>query len=173
MSFNAFDISASGLYAQRVKMDAISSNIANVNTTRRPDGTPGPYARKQVTFAAAYNNAMSNSNDYQGSYSNAGAINKSVGSSGSNMMLNASISFDEQNPANGVKVSEVADDKTEPFKKVYDPGHPDADANGFVTLPNVNVVTEMVDMITASRAYEANVTAMNATKSMISSAMKI
>ena len=134
-SFSSFDISASGIYAQRVRMDAIANNIANAESTRTPEG--GPYRRQRVAFAVAYETV---------------AGNRSV-------------------PA-GVRVQGVIRDPTD-YLLVHDPDHPDADANGNVRMPNVNVVEEMVDMISATRAYEANVTALNATKSMVSSAIDI
>jgi len=134
-SFSSFDISASGLSAQRARMDVIANNIANADSTRTPEG--GPYRRQRVTFQTVFEQA---------------AGNKSV-------------------PA-GVAVQSITADPTD-FLTVYDPGHPDADANGMVKKPNVNVVEEMVDMISATRAYEANVTALNATKSMIASGIEI
>lgn len=134
-SFSSFDISASGIFAQRTRMDVIANNIANAESTRTSDG--GPYKRQTVSFSTAYKDAVGN----------------------------------RSQPA-GVNVSSINEDPTD-YKTVYDPGHPDADANGYVKMPNVNVVEEMVDMISATRAYEANVTALNATKSMISSAIEI
>ncbi len=134
-SFSSFDISASGIYAQRVRMDAIANNIANADSTRTPEG--GPYRRQRVVFRAVYEDAVGN---------------RSI-------------------PA-GVSVVGVVEDPTD-YRLVLQPGHPDADANGYVRMPNVNVVEEMVDMISATRAYEANVTALNAAKSMISSAIDI
>lgn len=132
-SFSSFDISASGIFAQRTRMDVVANNIANADSTRTPEG--GPYRRQSVSFSTVYQNAI------------AGRVA----------------------PA-GVRVDTVTEDPTE-YKTVYDPGHPDADANGYVKMPNVNVVEEMVDMVSATRAYEANVTALNATKSMIASAI--
>jgi len=134
-SFSSFDVSASGIYAQRVRMDVIANNIANADSTRTAQG--GPYRRQRVAFRAAYDQV---------------AGNKVI-------------------PA-GVSVENVTEDPTD-YRQVYDPGHPDADANGYVRMPNVNVVEEMVDMISATRAYEANVTVMNATKSMISSGIDL
>jgi flagellar basal-body rod protein FlgC len=133
--YSAFDISASGIFAQRVRMDAIANNIANADSTRTENG--GPYRRQTVTFKAVYDDAVGNH-----------AV-----------------------PA-GVKVDSVRESATN-YRTVYDPGHPDADANGYVRMPNVNVVEEMVDMISATRAYEANVTALNAAKQMNSSAIDI
>jgi flagellar basal-body rod protein FlgC len=134
-SFSSFDISASGIFAQRSRMNVIANNIANADSTRTPEG--GPYKRQSVNFSTVYQNAVGN----------------------------------QMVPA-GVNVEKVVEDPTD-FKTVYDPGHPDADQNGYVRMPNVNVVEEMVDMISATRAYEANVTALNATKSMISSGIDI
>ncbi len=131
-NFSSIDISASGLFAQRVRLDAIANNIANVNTTRTDKG--GPYKRQQVAFSA-----------------HAGA-------------------FD---PANaGVKVDEIVESKDAP-KVVHNPSHPDADRDGNVQMPNINTVEEMVDMITATRAYEANVQAIAAAKTMHNKALEI
>ncbi|MGE5676596.1 MAG: flagellar basal body rod protein FlgC [Pseudomonadota bacterium] len=140
---DAINISASGLTAEKLRMDVISRNIANVNTTRTADGTP---YRRQVVVFQEDNKAMSFSD-----YLNAASKN----------MLGS-----------GVKVVGITEDKT-PFKSVYDPGHPDADEQGYVKMPNVEVMTEMVNMISASRAYEANVTAINSTKSMAMKALEI
>ncbi len=140
--FSSFDISASGMTAQRLRSDTISSNIANVNTTNTGDGTP--YTRKIVQFsekgANTFNNALLTAQGYVGS---------------------------------GVKVSSITDDTETPSSKVYDPSHPDADDDGYVTYPNVNIVTEMTNMIDASRAYEANVTAFGASKSMALKGLEI
>jgi len=133
-TFSSFDISASGIYAQRVRMDAVANNIANAETTRTAEG--GPYKRQSVSFRAVYEDAVGN----------------------------------QVNPA-GVAVDEVV--STGGVRIVHDPGHPDADADGNVKMPDINVVEEMVDMISATRAYEANVTALNATKSMMNNAIDI
>ena len=133
--FQAFDISASGMTAERFRMDTIAQNIANIHTTRTEDGTP--YRRKIVTFAEKTETPFS---QY---YETARA--RAVG--------------------NGVKVTEM--------RMVYDPSHPDADENGYVTYPNVNTVTEMTNLIDATRAYEANTTAFDATKSMVQAALNI
>lgn len=144
MSFlNSFDISASGLTAQRLRLDVISQNIANVNTTRTESGEA--YRRKTVLFEERQNNP----------------------SFGQVLLGQADTS-----PNTGVRVSRIAEDDT-PFKLVYEPGHPDANEDGYVSMPNVNIVEEMVNMISASRSYEANVTAMNAMKAMASKALEI
>jgi len=167
MNFNALDISSSALSAQRIKMDTIASNIANVNTTRNPDGTPGVYRRKEAIFASVYGNMVSENNN------NDGGEDSDNTNTNTNADLSGSVSENSGASLNGVKILQVQDDFKTPLNKVYNPSHPDADKNGYVNLPNVNVVSEMVDMISASRAYEANVTSINATKSMISAALRI
>ncbi len=135
--FTSFDINASGLTAERYRMDIISQNIANANTTRTEDGTP--YRRKVVTFAEK---------DSQTPFSR---------------VLNEAR---DNYSGKGVRVSSVEEDRWTEMKMVYDPAHPDADENGYVLYPNVNIVTEMTNMIDASRAYEANATAFGASKAM-------
>ena len=137
--FSAFNINASGMTAQRYRMDVISENVANASTTRTEDGTP--YRRKVVTFEEKGGQTSFSSVLGQAAYSH--------GYSGQ-----------------GVKVNGVYQDYETEMNMVYDPSHPDADENGYVTYPNVNIVTEMTNMIDASRAYEANATAFNASKSM-------
>lgn len=166
MNFNALDISASALTAQRVKMDAIASNIANVNTTRNPDGTPGVYRRKEAIFSSVYGNMVNGNN-------NSDENTNSESSSARGTLKGAVSESSDASLLNGVKVLSVSEDYKTPLNRVYNPSHPDADKDGYVNLPNVNIVSEMVDMISASRAYEANVTSINATKSMITSAMRI
>ncbi|MDF2986902.1 MAG: flagellar basal-body rod protein FlgC [Eubacterium sp.] len=142
--FTSLDIGASGLTAQRLRMDTISQNIANINTTRTEDGTP--YRRREVIFEE-----RTGSDSFASALTDAG-----------NKLTNGQ----------GVRVSKIAEDSSE-FKKVYDPGHPDADKDGYVSMPNVDIVTEMVNMISATRSYEANVTSINATKSMAVKALEI
>lgn len=142
--FGALDIGASALTAQRLRMDTISQNIANANTTRTGDGTP--YRRRLVVFQER--------------------------SQGIPFSAYLSASSKERYIGKGVKVSAIVEDSS-PFKKVYDPGHPDADQEGYVEMPNVDTVTEMVNMISATRAYEANVTSINTTKSMAMKALEI
>ena len=137
--FSAFNINASGMTAQRYRMDVISENVANASTTRTEDGTP--YRRKVVTFEEKGGQTSFSRVLGQAAYSH--------GYSGQ-----------------GVKVNGVYHDYETEMNMVYDPSHPDADENGYVTYPNVNIVTEMTNMIDASRAYEANATAFNASKSM-------
>ena len=135
--FTSFDINSSGMTAQRYRMDIISENVANANTTRTEDGTP--YRRKAVTFQE------------KGSQTNfSHVLNKAT----------------DKYSGTGVKVSGVHEDMTTEMNMVYDPSHPDADENGYVTYPNVNIITEMTNLIDASRGYEANATAFEATKSV-------
>ena len=141
--FQSFNISASGMTAQRFRTDIIAENIANVNTTSTESG--GPYRRKIVTFQEK--NVTPFSQFF--STSKNGAI------------------------GNGVKVTRVTEDYTSDFIKEYDPSNPDADENGYVSYPNVNTVTEMTDLIDASRSYEANSTAFNASKSMALKGLEI
>ncbi len=139
--FGAIDVAASGMTAERLRLDVISNNIANVNTTRTVEG--GPYRRQFVVFESRQGDASSFANVMAG-----------------------------QLQLNGVRVSAIKKDDS-PVRMVYEPGHPDADANGYVQMPNINIVTEMVDMMTASRAYEANVTSVNVAKSMMLKALEI
>lgn len=146
--FGGIDAAASGLTAERLRMDVISNNIANVNSTRTVDG--GPFKRKYVVFQPreAEKNSFS-------------------------AMLEGAMNKGSKNRAgDGVRAIGIGTDNSM-GKLVYDPGHPDANADGYVELPNVDIVTEMVDMITASRAYEANVTTINAAKSMAQQALNI
>lgn len=142
--FSALESSASALTAQRLRMDIISENIANANTTRTEDGTP--YRRKTVIFEERSGNVPFSS------YLSKAGREKIVGG--------------------GVRVSRIIEDQTQ-FKRVYDPGHPEADEDGIVEMPNVDIVAEMVNMISATRAYEANVTAINTTKAIASKALEI
>lgn len=144
--FTALNISASGMTAQQLRSDIIAQNIANVDTTRTEDGTP--YRRKNVVFAEK-------SNNYATSFDS--------------VLTAASKSIAGQ----GVKVTRITEDNKTAMKMVYDPSHPDADENGYVTYPNVNVITEMTDLIDASRSYEANITSFNATKTMLSKGLEV
>ncbi|MBU5677409.1 flagellar basal body rod protein FlgC [Alkaliphilus sp. MSJ-5] len=142
--FNSINISASGLTAERLRMDIVTKNIANANTTRTANGTP---YRRQVAIFKSKDNNMPFS-EY---------LRRSNGQA-SNLT--------------GVEISSIQNDSS-PYKKVYEPGHPDADESGYVLMPNVDIVTEMANMISATRAYEANVTALNGTKSMALKALEI
>lgn len=139
--FKAFEISTSGLTAEKLKLDTISSNIANSGTTRTEDG--GAYKRKIAVFKENLHKEID--------------IN-----SGKRSLV-----------TKGVKVHSVIEDEETPMKMIYDPSHPDANDEGYVEMPNVNILNEMVDMIAATRAYEANVTALNASKAMFLKALEI
>ncbi|MEX1030989.1 MAG: flagellar basal body rod protein FlgC [Paenibacillaceae bacterium] len=143
---NSIDISSSALTAQRLRMDVIASNIANADVTRGQlvNGKWVPYQRKLVVMEPK---SMSS---FQQTLNN--AMNDNTGE--------------------GVKISKITGDRT-PFKQVYNPTHPDADENGYVLLPNVDIAKEMVDMISATRSYEANITALNASKAMFMKALEI
>lgn len=144
-AFDALRISATGLSAERLRMDVISSNIANANSVRTEAG--GPYKR-QVALLASIDNKNT-------SFKNILNSEKNKNDSGK-----------------GVKIVGVVEDKS-PLKMVYDPSHPDANADGYVAYPNVNVMKEMVELITASRSYDANITAMNTTKNMLLKTLEI
>ena len=143
---SSMEISASALSAQRTRLNIINQNLANAQTTRTADG--GPYRRKVTVFEAEpFTNHLTRSMD-RPSYP-AG-----------------------RDPRRGVLVEGIYADPS-PFKKIYDPTHPDADASGYVEMPNVDLVIEMVNMINAGRSYEANVTAVNASKQMAQKALDI
>jgi flagellar basal-body rod protein FlgC len=131
-AFSSMQISATGLAAERLRMDTITSNMANANTTRSANGK-GPYVRKIAVFQEA---------------------------------------LDANHQMAGVKAVKIVNDPS-PLRRVYDPSNPDADATGYVTMPNVNVLNEMADMMVATRSYEANVDTLNALKSMFSKALEI
>lgn len=137
--FRNFEISATALTAERLRMDVISNNIANVNTTRTENG--GPFQRQVPVFAELLNRAVNNQ----------GAL--------------------VTKPA-GVKVVGIQGDNRAP-RMVFDPSHPDANAQGYVAYPDINIVTEMVDLIGASRSYEANISAFNAAKDMFRAALEM
>ena len=175
---DAYDITASALTAQRLRMDTISSNLANVNTTRKADGTIGAYRRKNVVFAPILEEA-GGFNPMGGGGSFAASIPMKPSKSGFSIgpngqpLLSIGIEKSEKFGGAGVEVQQITDDQQTPMRMVYDPSHPDANKEGYVEMPNVNVVTEMVDMISASRAYEANVTAMQSAKGMNQAALEM
>ena len=155
-----FDISGYGLSAQRFRINLISSNIANANTTRTSEG--GPYRRREVIFKAIdFDTAL---NDQMKKLNN---------------LLEYENPIDEQNtarfpkpPLSSVIVDKVVRDDT-PFKMKYDPTHPDANEKGYVMYPNINPVIEMADLIEATRAYQANVAAFQSSKTIAQSAIDI
>jgi flagellar basal-body rod protein FlgC len=140
--FDVFHTSASGLTAQKLRMNLISSNLANINTTRTPQG--GPYRRKQAVFATQ--SPIKSFKDILASRQ--GSASK------------------------GVEVVDIIEDPSPPLKK-YDPNHPDADEQGYVAMPSINIMEEMIDLISATRSYEANIMAIKASKSMVLKALEI
>lgn len=168
MSFDVFDVAASGMRAQRTKMDAISSNVANINTTRQPDGTVSPYIKKDVNFKAIYDAKLSQGASNFSSNSTSAQFDPATGT----MRINSGLSLNQGQMSSGVEIAGITDAKN-PIKTIYDPSHPDADADGYVKVPNINIVEEMVGMVTASKAYEANAVAAENAKNMMQAAMKI
>ncbi len=138
---STLNISASGMTAQRLRLDVVSDNIANIETTRTEDGTP--YRRKMVVLEAQESPFQS--------------------------VLNTEL---QKQSGTGVKVASIEEDQTE-LKAVYDPDHPDADEEGYVYMPNIDLVKETTDAMAATRAYEANITAYNAVKLMAEKALEI
>ncbi|MCL1843939.1 MAG: flagellar basal body rod protein FlgC [Defluviitaleaceae bacterium] len=147
--FNTMNISASALTAQRVRMDTIAENMANVNTTRTADG--GPYRRKTVIFEE-----MRDNDPFSLVFTN-------IFGSGGSVPAPQGL---------GVRVTGIVEDDS-PGLLVYDPTHPDADEYGYVRMPNVNIVEEMVNMIVASRSYEANITAMGVARTLTQRTLEI
>ncbi|GAE36021.1 flagellar basal body rod protein FlgC [Halalkalibacter akibai] len=145
--FHGFNISASSLTSQRLRMDVISANMANAETTRGTmvNGEWQPYRRKMVVMQPNEKQSFA-------------------------PFLNKAMSGDQVGA--GVKVSGIIDDRT-PFKLVYNPEHPDANDQGYVQMPNVDPLREMVDLMSATRSYEANVTTLNASKNMLLKALEI
>jgi len=162
--FSGLNISASGMRAQRIRQNCIASNLANAETTRTAEG--GPYRRQFVVFGA------------DSDQSETRVINQKIGLEGLRTNTQhlqippSNFPRDERFFGNGVEVTEIREDSRPP-KLVYNPGHPDADGRGYVAMPNINVVKEMADMISATRIYEANTTAFNATKSMLMQSLQI
>ncbi|MFS0688104.1 flagellar basal body rod protein FlgC [Sporosarcina sp. 179-K 8C2 HS] len=148
--FHSLNTSASALTAQRLRMDVISSNMANIETTRgrMVDGEWEPYRRKTVSFQPM-----------EGRFSS---------------MLQAAMGSQDRGGAGyGVTVSRIQEDVETPFKLVFDPTHPDANEEGYVQMPNVDPLREMIDLMSATRSYEANVTVLNANKAMLMKALEI
>lgn len=138
--FTAIQVSASALSAQRTRLNVISSNLANVGTTRTPEG--GPYRKQDVVFRSSEN------------------------------VFDRQLQGAMQPGVKGVEVAEIRPNNRN-FRTIYQPGHPDADANGMLVLPNINVMEEVVDMMTATRTYEANVSAIKSAQRMALKALEI
>ena len=145
--FDALNVSATGLTAERLRMDVTAENLANAQTTRGADGRP--YHRKEVVLSEVASGGFGSQ------------LAKAVGAGSA-----------AGSQPGGVEVSAITQDAT-PGKLVYDPGHPDANADGYVQMPNVDTVSEMVDLITSQRSYEANATAMQSAKQMFTKTLDI
>jgi len=150
--FGVMDVSASALQAERLRAEVVAANMANANTTRTPQG--GPYKRQQVVFESQAND--------QGVFANHFLSQGGAGINGP----------ESQGKIGGVKIAAVVSDNS-PGLRRYDPGHPDADKNGYVTFPDINPLTEMVDLMSATRAYDLNSSAVEATKGMITASLDI
>lgn len=154
--------------AQRVKMDTIASNIANIHTTRNADGSKGVYVKKDVSFRTIYEESVNRGfSNFQSNNPDAQFDPKT-----GNLLINANVALNQGIVTGGVQVEQIYE-REDGIKTIYDPSHPDADEDGYVDLPNINIVEEMVDMIAASRAYEANATVAENVKTMMQSAMNI
>ena len=160
--FSSMGISAQGLSVQRTRMNTVSENLANVDTTRTEDGTP--YRRKIVQiergrqgeqFADIFQDPRIEMSEPKSAHFPAQPFRHIV-----------------DHPRFGTHVRDIIEDPS-PFKMVFDPAHPDANDEGYVAMPNINPVQEMIDLITASRSYEANVTALNTAKDMVRNALRI
>jgi len=149
--FGVMDISGSALEAERARAEVVSANMANANTTRTESGSP--YQRQHIVFETAAVDQPQNFGE---------ALLASAGR----------LPQAQQETAEGVRVAAVVSDTAPPLRR-YDPGHPDADANGYVSFPNINPLTEMVDLMGAERAYGMNMSAVTASKSMISSTLDL
>ncbi len=160
--FAGLTISAWGMSAQRKRMNAIANNIANAETTRTEDGTP--YRRKIVRMQSAEEQS------FEAAVAHSSGLRMEATQPGH--FTGGEASFREVQTLPGSVEAQEAED-TSDFKLVHDPHHPDADENGYVKMPNVNIVTEMVDMMSASRAYEANITVLNAHKAMAKDTLEI
>ncbi len=146
MSFlRALDISASGMTAQRMRLDIAAENVVNINTTRTENG--GAYRRKMPVF-------------------------EQIGGSSFDQVFRSTVARQRQSATGGVRVAEIVEDER-PFQMVYDPDHPDADENGYVEMPNVDLLKETVDSMAATRAYDANLTVFNTVKNMATKALEI
>lgn len=162
--FSGLSISASGLRAQRIRQNVISSNLANAETTRTKEG--GPYKRQFVVL-------RENPADPEKRFIFGPEKMKGFTTHENHIPIpEPGFPLGRDHVGSGVEVASIEQDQT-PAKLVYDPSHPDANSEGYVAMPNVNVVQEMTDMITATRSYEASVTAMNSTKAMLMKALEI
>lgn len=165
--FRVLAIAAGGLSAQRARMEVAAQNIANAETTRTPEG--GPYRRKTVQLEAIADGTTLHAADLSS------LINKTIGGSAFGMPLGTPVTdivTADPIDAGGVRVAGIGEDKSE-GNLIYDPGHPDANANGYVRMPNVRITDEMMDMMDARRVYDANATVFQAAKAMLRRALDL
>ncbi len=173
--FSALAISSSGLSAQRARMEVIAQNLANVETTHTAQG--GPYHRRVVTLEAIGPQANDGLSTATATPAAAGTTNNSAtatvtaGAPGVSAIANPPL-VDGADPTGGVRVASIQEDKTD-GPMIYDPGHPDADKNGYVKMPNVNMTDELVDLMNARRIYEANATVFQVARAMLHKAIDI
>jgi len=163
--FNSMNVAASGLTAQRARMDVHAQNLANIDTTRTADG--GPYQRRVVVFEESRESTNSFAAMFDRLVRGQQAIPNAVGFEAAFDRISG-----RRQDGTGVRVHSITTDET-PGPMVHDPGHPDANAQGYVLRPNVNVIGEMVNMISASRSYEANITSMNITRAMMNRTLEL
>lgn len=165
---NAMNISASAMTAERMRMDIASENIANMNVTRRADGQEGPYRRKMVVFQS-----IGKGQSFKDTFNS--KLNQSIFEPSSvfrGSYTSTSRRLAQEAPKGGVKVTAIVEDNRD-LKPVYNPNHPDADENGYVMLPNVDLLKETVDFMSATQSYNANMTAFNTMKSMATKALEL
>ena len=160
--FGIMDVSASALKAERVRAEVVASNMANAETTRTADG--GPYRRQHVVFSADGASGSSFGSAMQSQMSTSFGSSSFGGSSTTSML--------SSNASAGVQVAGVVEDDGAPLRR-YDPGHPDADGDGYVAFPDINPLTEMVDLMGATRAYGMNASAVQAEKGMLAASLDL
>jgi flagellar basal-body rod protein FlgC len=158
--FGLMETSGSAMQAERMRAEVVAANMANAETTRTASG--GPYHRQQVVFAANGDPGLSNG-QFAESFAGASGIRAGLPDPGGENSLE---------PAGGVHIAQVAEDPAPPLRR-YDPGHPDAGPDGYVAYPDINPITEMVDLMGATRAYGLNGSAVQAEKGMVASALEI
>ncbi|HEY1687871.1 MAG TPA: flagellar basal body rod protein FlgC [Solirubrobacteraceae bacterium] len=172
--FEAIDIAGSGLTAERVRMDVTAENLANAQTTKTASG--GPYQRQEVVLqqvgSSDFGTALAGALEQpgQGGYTGSSALSAEPDSEASALNAQSVAASSGEAPAGGVEVAGIVNDKT-PDQLVYNPSSPEANAKGYVEMPNVDTVTEMTDLISESRSYDADVTAMQTAKTMFNTTL--
>ncbi len=160
--FKAIDVASTGMTVQRQKMDVVSENIANIDTSRTAEG--GPYQRQRVIVSEA---------DPRAKFSEAmNTAHNKLSRTNSRHLKGQALSMNDAKDTNKVSGREISDPDSS-FKLVFDPSHPDADSDGYVQMPDIEMINEMVDMIAANRAYEANIATISSSKQMLNEALDI